>query len=239
MIDIVIPLGTGSQHGNLELQYCLKSIDKYLTGYRNIYIIGSHPGHIDIPIRDKIIHIPAEDHGFNIQDNIRRKINIACSHPEVSKNFFFTNDDHIYLKPLNVMDLPYYYSGDLELAWRRKRKKGSYKSALKNTNEALTAKAYANYHFDIHVPIIYNKKLFLAAMSLYNWKTCKCGYVIKSLYCNTLMIKGEQYNDMVISWQCLDIAEIERLIKDRFVFSFNNEGATDLMFEFLKNKFYE
>lgn len=236
MIDIVIPLGTGSQHNNLELHYCLKAIERHLTGYRHIWIIGEHPGEIR-GMTHEIRHIPAKDHGFNIQDNIRRKIEVACNTPEITDNFFFMNDDHIMMKPMDVNTMPYYYSGDLDLAYRRKRRKGSYKVALKNTDEALEKAMYANYHFDIHVPIIYNKKAFLKVMSMYGWKTCKWGYVIKSLYCNTMMIQGQELPDLMIGHQIFSKEEISSMIKDRFVFSFNSEGATDAMFEFLKDTF--
>lgn len=236
MIDIVIPLGTGSVHNNLELQYCLKSIERNLTGYRHIWIIGEDPGFEITGLTHEVRLISAKDHGFNIQDNIRRKVEIACKTEEITYNFFFTNDDNIFLKPLNVNDLPYYYSGNLELAYRRKRKIGSYKAALLNTWEALEKLYYAPYHFDIHVPIIYNKKLFLKVMEMYPWATCKWGFVIKSLYCNTLMIRGEELPDLMIGHECKK-EEIYSLVKDRFVFSFNSNGANEAMFEFLKETF--
>lgn len=232
MIDIVIPLGSGSAHNNLELKYCLRSIKKHLTGYRNIYIIGDHPG-----FEGDFIHIPAADHGYNTQDNIRRKIEIACTMPEISENFFFTNDDHTYLKPLNVNELPFYYSGDLELAYKRKRRVGSYKTALESTIRVLEEKCYATYHFDIHVPIIYNKRLFLSVMAQYPWKTERWGFVIKSLYCNTAMINGVELADMQIAYQLEDKGQILHMIEGRFVFAYNTEGSNDMMFKFLEELF--
>lgn len=238
MIDIVIPLGTGSKHDNIEIQYCLKSIETHLTRFDKIYIIGEDPGEIH-GLAGRVIHIPAKDHGFNIQDNIRRKIEVACQHNPISENFFFTNDDHIYLKPHNVCDTPYYYNVDLDLAYKRKRKKGSYKYATGKTKDVLEEKGYPTYHFDIHVPIIYNKKLFPEVMAQYRWATERWGYVIKSLYCNTLKIKGEEMGDMQIGFPCESITQIEDMVKDRFVFSFNSQGLNEVMLDYLHSLFPE
>ena len=52
-MDIVIPLGTGSRWQNNELRFALRSIEKYLTGYDKIFIIGECPSYLQ-----NIIHIP-------------------------------------------------------------------------------------------------------------------------------------------------------------------------------------
>lgn len=237
MVDILIPLGNGSMFNNMELYYCLRSIDKYLTGYDKIYIVGDAPGFDTGFLSHELVHIPVQDHGFNYQDNIRRKIEVACALPQLSDSFFFANDDYVFLKPLDVNNLPYYYSGNLDLAYKRKRKVGSYKSALESTRLVLEEKDYATYHFDIHVPIIYNKRLFPEVMQKYDWKTCRWGYVIKSLYCNSLMIQGVELPDMMIGYSLENKGQIEEMIKDRFVFAYNNEAANEVMFNYLKELF--
>ena len=42
MIDLVIPLGTGSKSGNDELKLFLRSIEKNGTGIRNILVVTDH-----------------------------------------------------------------------------------------------------------------------------------------------------------------------------------------------------
>lgn len=236
MIDIVIPLGFCSQHDNLELIYCIRSIRKYLTGWGKIYIIGAEPPD-EVKNSIDVLWYPVDDQGFNKEDNIRRKIEFACNTPEISDNFFFANDDYVFLKSLDVQQLPFYYSGDLDLIYKRKRKPGHYKAAIQNTIDELEKKMYALYHFDIHVPIIYNKKLFPFVMAKYPWSKTKSGFIIKSLYCNTLMIQGVEMQDMMIGYGCTDFGQIEEMIKDRFVFAYNDSGANEVMFNFLKSKF--
>lgn len=220
-MDIVIVFRT-SEYGDIELSYCLKSIRKYLVGYGNIYIIGDHPG-----FEGNYIHIPAEDHGFLKEDNIRRKVEVACVDPRISDDFFFTNDDHIFIEPLNITSLPYYYSGDLLLAYNRKRRVGAYKAALENTRLELELRKLPIKHFDIHTPIIYNKTSFLAVTRQYDWKKPKVEYVLKSLYCNTLRIDGQEYDDMMIGYPPETAAQVYNDIKNRFVFGFNENSLTD------------
>lgn len=43
-IDLVYILGSGSQWRNNELRFSLRSVQKNLKGYRNIYIVGENPG---------------------------------------------------------------------------------------------------------------------------------------------------------------------------------------------------
>lgn len=151
----------------------------------------------------------------------------ACADERVSSDFFFTNDDHIYLQHLDVRTLPYYYSGNLELAYRRKRKVGSYKAAIDNTRIALETNSYATYYFDIHAPIIYNKQKFLWTMGQYDWGKPKLEYTIKSLYANTLCIKGTPYSDMMIGYPPTDRDQVYNSIAGRFMFAFNETALTD------------
>lgn len=234
MIDIVIPFRS-SQFEDKELFYCLKAIEKFLTGYRNIYIIGDKP-----KFEGNYIHIQAEDNGKNAQENILNKILVACDTPEISRNFLMMNDDHIMIQPMNVGTFQYYYYGDLHTAWLRKNrsgKKGSYALLLKLTGEELEKHQYATYHFDIHVPIIYEKESFKRVMSMYPWKSSKYGFAIKSLYANTLMIPGVELPDSTVCFPAPDKETIDQFTKDRFVFSFDEGGANDVMFSYLKALF--
>ena len=43
MIDVVIPLGTGSRWQDNELRYCLRSIEKNLSGVNEVVIVGEKP----------------------------------------------------------------------------------------------------------------------------------------------------------------------------------------------------
>lgn len=231
-IDIVIPLGTITgtpYHKNVEIKFNYLLIKKYLTGYRNIYIIGEKPD-----FEGDYIHIPHEQDGWNKEVNIKRKIEAACINEDISENFFFENDDYVYLQEIDVRNFPFYYDGNLERAVNRKRKVGNYRAAIQNTLDVLRVAEKPTNHFDIHVPIIYNKKMFLSAMSQYNWKK-KSAYIIKSLYCNTNNINGELLQDCLIGYSCESKEQIYKETAGRFMFAYNEYSMNnDVMLSFIE-----
>lgn len=225
MTDLVYVLGSASVHQNMELRYSLASVEKYLKGYRNIYIVGDHPG-----FDGNFIHIPAEDSGRNAQDNIKRKIEEACQTPELSERFLFMNDDFFFVKECDV-NFPYYYDSNLIKAYKAKRKPGHYKEALHNTIFALGGNDLPLRHYDIHTPILYHKALFPEVMSRYNWNS-KDGYVIKSLYTNTLKLEGKPLADCKINNPFTE-DELQTFVSSRFILSIGDNAINDTLKDFL------
>lgn len=233
MISIVYVLGTASPCNNLELKYSLASIRKYCESKYRVFIIGDHPG-----FEGDFIHIPDTDRGRNKQHNIMLKIQTACNIPDISNPFLFVNDDFVFIRPFTPLQIPEYYNTNLTRMWKSKRKVGHYKTALFNTLIALSEKDLPIRHYDIHTPTLYKKDDFLFAMSLYNWKEMH-GFVIKSLYWNTIGTNGVSHPDPKVVPAFSDIADLENEIKDWFMFSYDDISFNDTMKEFLAMKFPE
>jgi hypothetical protein len=229
MTDLVYILGSGSPLQNTELRYSLASVEKNMLGVRDVYIIGDHPG-----FEGNFIHIPDTDRGKNKQDNIRLKIQTACEHPDISDPFLFMNDDFIITKPVHAGSMPYYYNTNLTRMWKAKRKVGHYKTALLNTLIALSEKDLPLKHYDIHTPILYGKKEFLEVMSRYNWNQMH-GYVIKSLYCNSINIEPEFHIDPKVTPAHEDFSSIENDTKEWFMFSFDDNSFNQTMLKYIEN----
>lgn len=183
MIDVVIPLGSGSIWDNNELRYCLRSIEKCLLNYRKIYIIGECPDWVR-----NVIHIPATDN-YTHERNIMEKIKIACAYPEISEDFLFMNDDQFFLDLHTTLSFPSYYSGTIRENILKRHREDEYKAAMRNTEMALNFYHHESKYYDVHYPIIYSKLDFPEIMDRYNWTLND--YVIKSLYCNTKGITGK------------------------------------------------
>lgn len=232
MTDVVYVLGSGSSMNNLELAYSLASVERYLGDYRNIYVIGNHPG-----FEGNFIHIPAEDKSYKLKQlNIRKKIEIACEHPDISDPFLFMNDDHILLTPILCSDFKYYYNTNLAKMWLGKRKNGHYKLALHNTLVTLSEKDLPIKHYDIHIPILYHKEKFLQAMAKHDWG--RMGeFVIKSLYCNTVGVEPYHHIDPKVVQHYQMAEDIEREVKDWFVFSFDDVSLSEGMLKYLDQIF--
>lgn len=186
-MDLVYPLGTGSLLRNFELRMSLRSVEKHLTGFNNVYIIGEFP-----PWLQNAIHIPFTEMSKISDINIMQKVTKVCELPELSDDFLFLNDDHYLLTSYDAPTFPYYYMDTLEDYYRTRP--DSYGRRARASMNYLKEKGLPIKHFDIHYPIIYNKSLFLNHVTNGpDWK--KDGYIIKSLYANSLKIEGKPARD--------------------------------------------
>ena len=213
MCDIVIPLGTGSKD-NLELQYALLSIEKYLTGYGKIFIIGEKP-----KFTNGFIHIPAHDTKGRKQYSLRNKLCVAAEDERISESFIYYHDDHFLLKPLHVSEIKAWSSGTMLEALNKAH--GNYYRSIKNTMEIIGN----GHYFDIHVPCVFNKKR-IKIISQGEWP--ELGYVIKSLYFNTFPEEVEYMPDCKIN-EGMSMDAIEERIKDRIFFSIGANGLRTQM----------
>lgn len=193
--DIVYIYGEGhSRWRGQELKFSLRSLEKFGKDFGKVYIVGDKPKYLN----DKIIHIPAtEDPAHSKERKIYEKILLASRTAKISDPFIFFNDDFFLTKQIVMTHLPYYFFNTLETKATLRQKKDVYYRALKNTYEALKQKGLSTNHFDIHYPMYYHKEWFEKAMIGYDW-TIPGGYVIKSLYANTMKIKGTPRQDRKI-----------------------------------------
>ena len=186
MIDIVYTLGIGSKWNNNEIKYSLRSIEKYLKNYRNIWIVGECPEFLT-----NVYHLPYPDKFLIPDQNIADKIKHACKCPYISNDFLFFNDDHYLLQTFDAPNFPYYWDVPLEEKVKKLGHVG-YGARVSNTYNHLKAHDLPTKNFDVHTPIVYNKDLFLETVMSVDWSKA---YIIKSLYANSLKIEGEQLPD--------------------------------------------
>lgn len=226
MIDVVIPLGNRSYKNYTELRYCLRSLEKYLKGMGNVYVIGECPDWLQ-----GITNIPAEDDKRNrFRDrNIVNKMIIACKDDRITSDFLMAHDDHFLLQPITAKSFPYVYHGPINIAG------GQYGYTKKNTIGIL---GNVNDH-DSHCPILFNKKKFLNSVPTVDWNKWY-GYLVKTLYCVMNEIEAEYYPDLKIRWA--DTAdEIRQMFEGRKWFSigdrcWGNGQMAEVLQELYPNK---
>lgn len=220
MIDIMYPIGSGSLWDDNELKCSLRSVEKHLKGVRKVWIVGRLPQFVR-----NVEHIPADDTSRIPDINICAKILKACRHPGVSNDFLFMNDDHFINLDCRADKFPYFHGGDL-IGRIMRRSRDGYQNRLINTYNALINRGMPTLHYDIHTPILYNKKLFENIVPSYDW-TVNSGLVIKSLYANTLRIEGVQIKDMKkynpgeIAEDCAVFSTVEGISPDMEAFLFS------------------
>lgn len=188
MTSIVYPLGNGSRLNDAELRYSLRSVEKNLSGYGKVFIVGRKPTWIH-----NITYIEAKDQ-FEVPDrNIMTKIMKACESPEVSETFLYMNDDHFLMHEFEIDKFPFFYSETIE-AYLQRRGMDGYGQRVRNTYDYLSKNDLPTKYFDSHTPILIEKKRFKEIMNKVDWNK-KYGFVIKSLYANSLKIEGQLEKD--------------------------------------------
>lgn len=225
MIDIVIPLGARSNQKNKELRYCLRSIEKHLTGVGNVFVIGECPEWVS-----NTIHIPfTEDPRNRFRDrNIMLKMLEACKDSRVSDDFLMVHDDHFLLADYEVAAFPYYHMGPMNEG------QGQYGETKANTKSLLSLYPEIK-NYDCHCPIVFNKQLFMRSVAHADWSKWY-GYCLKTLYCVMNGIEGEHTEDIKIRFPHTR-GEIWAQIIDRKWFSIGDRCFENGMWDVL-NELY-
>lgn len=210
--DILIPLNNGSKHEDIEIRYCLRSIERHLKGVGNVIIVGEKPEWLQ-----NITHIPATDNtaGCMRAENIYRKIIKGLEY--ASDDFLFMNDDHFLLSDFQAGEFPYLHRG--QILTYRIGNEGQTRQ-MENTVAALKWITSEPFDFDLHCPIVYNKEMFLNTLPSGDWP--EYGYGIKSLYGNSAILKSSFCEDLKISEPAMK-ETIYRVLEGRQWFSIGDK----------------
>jgi hypothetical protein len=232
VLDIVIPLTSDTYNGYIELKFALRSIQKHLTAWERVFLIGGRPEWLsDHP---QLIHIhTGEVFGDRFRDqNIFRKLMIAVLDERVSDDFLYFHDDHFLLQQVKAANFPLHHKGTLEDTLKSRTMRDPYKDVLMNTIKWLIGHNSSILDFDTHAPMVMNKVTFLDTVARPDWHTPN-GYVIKSLYANMDGLKGSYYPDCKIRIPTAK-AEVFATIKNRPYFSTSDRAmGADMMDVFL------
>jgi hypothetical protein len=190
-MNVLIPFKMSAWAGE-ELRYALRSIEKHVKDLDEVWVIGDKPKWLT-----GVNHIEMGDHPDNRfkERNIMSKVREYFKHCD--GDVLFTNDDIFLLKDILAQGYPYYYNRPLTFT---NGNPGPYKASQNNTIGVLKEKGLKTLNYDIHVPIVYRKEWFLSVMDGVDWNI-PYGYVIKSLYSNSLDVMGVEHADLKINAQ--------------------------------------
>ena len=224
LIDVVIPLGKGSTSANNELRFCLRSIEQYLEGYRNIWIIGQKPKFLK-----NVNHISHEEYhpkSNNIYDKIKR----ACNMGEISDNFILFNDDYFLVEKVDAPTYPNYYSDDALKEVLNRPKPDPYRTLVEDTMQQVKpSMKYA----DIHCPIVINKKAFLSQPYKRNTEH---GLLVKSTYLHWSGLPTVKRQDPILRKPHTK-QQIEDMILSTDMISIHDEAINNDFIEWIEGKF--
>ena len=181
-MDIIIPLAKDKKSNYYELRMTLRSIEKNLSGYRNIYLIGEKPSWVT-----NVTHIPLNDLPGKKAFSIFRKIMTAAKEETVSDNFIAWADDTYLLEPLPATEIKDWYDNTLK-HWTHLNINSLYRQIIKNTWNLFPDGLFYN----VHAPCIYDKGRF-QELSKYDFSTT--GLLTKSTYFNSRESNPVQMKD--------------------------------------------
>lgn len=231
MIDLVYILGSGSQWQNNELRHSLRSVERYVSGINNVFVIGEKPKFLN----QNVVHIPHKDIYQNKARNIMSKIKRACIDDRISERFTLWNDDYFALQPFDVTQYPYYFKSDLAHSSRINR--GEYRLHCEETMKVLMFKKLEFKNFDCHYPIIYEKKKAIKMIESFDWNT-SYGYVFRSMYCNFWGIQGEFKLDCKTNTP-LPEPHIKKIVENNHFLSIGDGALNMAMRKYIVNRFPE
>lgn len=230
-MDIVYIIGNHSEWAYNELKYSIRSVEMHGDKAGNLVIVGHLPDFLN---KESLVHIPVADLSKFPAVNIKNKVLAACNSKQVSNSFLYLHDDHFFTEPFSVDKFPNYCSGTIPEYLQKANKFGHYTKVIHNTLAALQAKGLTETFFNVHGPMVLNKRKVISLSKQFDFNV-PFGLAIKSIYGNACKVETIERKDCKFHWPKYR-SEIMKQIKGFTFFSTGNAISQDLR-DMFKNWF--
>lgn len=222
-IDMLYPYGVASRFDHKELILSIRTVRRFLSGVRDIYVIGVDPGPV---VRSLAHYIPYQQTARNKEACIAEVLSYGMKTIKgLSDLVSIQGDDHTHTRPASVWDFRAPAGISLR-ALANRRPRSNYSHALRDTSRYLESKGCGEIHFDYHMPMIVERARWLALEEA--WKVSNArvfGMVCKSLYGNLQGVEPQYQADYKANRQEITLDEIYQATKDRPVISYGDRCA--------------
>lgn len=182
---------------NEELTYSLRSLSN--LPHNRIFIVGGISTNLN---QSKVIYRPFLQ-GADKFANTTNGLKYICQDKDLSDDFILMNDDFFILKPItdpiNELNLCRGTIQEVIQEIGHRYETGSpYLTGMKQTHIYLRDLGYSKpLSYELHVPMVINKKCFLALFSLPYIETIRKGH-IRSIYGNTYLNDSQKIKDVKV-----------------------------------------
>lgn len=145
-MTIVYVIGRGSQWGNNELRYSLRSIAKYGQNIDRVIVAGYPP----LWLSDRVERLNVDDISRVKHVNILNCIYQAVIRCDLHGDFLYSSDDHFYVQPTNFNAYPIYCQGELPRYVRGTDPNYKYHTSLVSTYRLLKRYGLPTHRFSWH-----------------------------------------------------------------------------------------
>lgn len=180
-----------------ELTYSLRSLVNLPHG--KVFLVGGCPGNID---KGKVIHCPIIQRNNKFQ-NTQNGLKYICKDNRLSEDFILMNDDFFILQPVKdpVAELNLCRGPIQEVLAENRRRNGfdnEYTVSMAQTDLFLRNLGYnAPLSYELHIPMVLNKKRFVGIFDLPNIESIKPGQQ-RSLYGNLYLTGSKVTKDVKV-----------------------------------------
>lgn len=166
-IPLLIPLGSGSSHGDDELRYLLRSVERNVSGLERIYLMTTCKPHWlrEDWSKGGIVVVPVKDTYTDNKDaNLHSKTLHTLAAYDIDR-FAWTADDACFMKPIRLEDIPVIHNHrDNGLFYQKDA--GRWKKRVRNTLDWAKARGVELEHnFEAHCPQCFDGRLLLERMN--------------------------------------------------------------------------
>lgn len=231
MIDLVIPLGSGSEWEDNELRYCLRSFEINLFDLGQIFIVGHKPSWLT-----NVMHFEYPDTLTRNKDgNLIAKVITACEQPLLSEKFIRLSDDQLLLKKIFSEEIhPYFVQINLP-----ERPLSRWKQRLRKGIDILASRDLSVYNYESHLPMIIDKNRYPEIMKTFPYYEEGGGVTVNTPYFNTILTEHTLLPSSVkftIERPCT-ASQILEGVKNSMFLGYNDRGLNDDLKAVIANMF--
>lgn len=243
-IDLVVPVGTGSTHGDWELRMLLRSALRHMKRLRRIHLFGSRRpawllDHPDV-LWYQTPQIKPKNH------DIVAKFLAAAAYPSVSDLFVASCDDWLFLKDA----VPVMQWGAVFKGGALTEKTGTYwDRAQANVRKMLLDTRRKAWFYDTHAPSVMSKEGWLKVDREMPWRD-HAELAVWSLYHNVAGLHGPAVglkDRASFGWHSAakgakgpeSAEEIESALGSCVFTAYNDRGLTPALRAWVEQRFHE
>lgn len=234
---VVIPYVKNKAQGN-ELKMALRSFDKFLRFGVNVVIIGDWEEWMS----DVVTVIEHECVSDNPQIDVLEKLKLAIAADEVTDKFIWSNDDIYLVAPVMLAHIEVPKNKGI---LRPELYKGIYRDNMERTVALLAD--FPKLDFGTHTPVVYEKQSLVDMFERFP-ELNTGGYLISSVYFNTLFPEFNPISSIELNWQSDNIAlsivskqpdhkKFQELVSKKIFLNNAESGYSDFLMKYLLEMF--
>lgn len=234
---VVIPYVKNKAQGD-ELKMALRSFDKFLRFGVNVVIIGDREEWMS----DVVTVIEHECVSDNPQIDVLEKLKLAIAADEVTDKFIWSNDDIYLVAPVMLAHIEVPKNKGI---LRPELYKGIYRDNMERTVALLAD--FPKLDFGTHTPVVYEKQSLVDMFERFP-ELNTGGYLISSVYFNTLFPEFDPISSIELNWQSDNIAlsivskqpdhkKFQELVSKKIFLNNAESGYSDFLMKYLLEMF--